>query len=171
MQVKECSAFLCMGRCKSLGLLKSSLWYASQLFVTSIPCFRILRFLRVQPLGVAAVWRLLDGKCSFFAEFSQAQELSTGCGCSHYWQWYLLFTDTAGNTPFLTIYLSPPSLFHNPSWQEDFISSLRPYASWNSHRWTFIFVYLYWRNSDTLIQTPPCFALDVLNLRKLSLPQ
>ena len=69
------------------------------------------------------------------------------------------------------LYLSPPSLFHNPSWQEDFISSLRPYASWNSHRWTFIFVYLYWRSSDTLIQTPPCFALDVLNLRKLSLPQ
>ena len=30
-QVKEFSAFLCMGRCKSLGSLKSFLWYASQL--------------------------------------------------------------------------------------------------------------------------------------------
>ena len=30
-QVKEFSAFLCMGRCKSLGSLKSFLSYASQL--------------------------------------------------------------------------------------------------------------------------------------------
>ena len=30
-QVKEFSAFLCMGRCRSLGSLKSLLWFASQL--------------------------------------------------------------------------------------------------------------------------------------------
>ena len=61
--------------------------------------------------------------------------------------------------PHYLLYLSPPSLFHNPSWQEDFISSLRPYASWNSHRRAFIFVYLYCRNSDTLIQTPLALLL------------
>ena len=45
-QVKEFSAFLCMGRCKSLGLLKSFLWYAPQLSGTSILCFYIPVFLR-----------------------------------------------------------------------------------------------------------------------------
>ena len=35
-QVKEFSAFLCMGRCKSLGLLKPSLSYASQLSGVSV---------------------------------------------------------------------------------------------------------------------------------------
>ena len=45
--VKEFSAFLCMGRCKSLGLLKSFLWYAPQLSGDSILCFLILSSLRV----------------------------------------------------------------------------------------------------------------------------
>ena len=38
-QVKKFSAFLCMGRCKSLGCLHSFLSYASQLSVASILCF------------------------------------------------------------------------------------------------------------------------------------
>ena len=41
-QVKEFSAFLCMGRCKSLGSLKSFLSYASQLCGVSVLCFHIL---------------------------------------------------------------------------------------------------------------------------------
>ena len=41
-QVKEFSAFLLMGRCKSLEVLKSFLWYASHLFVARILCFHLL---------------------------------------------------------------------------------------------------------------------------------
>ena len=41
-QVKEFSAFLCMGRCKSLGSLKSFLSYASQLSGASIFWFSVL---------------------------------------------------------------------------------------------------------------------------------
>ena len=44
-QVKEFSAFLGMGRCKSRGFLKSFLWYAPQLSGVSILCFHILTFL------------------------------------------------------------------------------------------------------------------------------
>ena len=40
-QVKEFSAFLCMGRCQSLGSLKSLLSYASQLSGANIQCFHI----------------------------------------------------------------------------------------------------------------------------------
>ena len=50
-QVKEFSAFLCMGRCKSLGSLKSYLWYAPQLSGVSILSFLILSFLRVHRWG------------------------------------------------------------------------------------------------------------------------
>ena len=45
-QVQEPSAFPCMGRCKSLGSLKSFLSYASQLSGASILCFHIPNFLR-----------------------------------------------------------------------------------------------------------------------------
>ena len=45
-QVKELSAFLCMGRCKSLGSLKSFLWCAPLLSGASILCFLILSFFR-----------------------------------------------------------------------------------------------------------------------------
>ena len=41
-QVKEFSTFLCMGRCKSLGSLKSFLSYASQLSGARVLCFHIL---------------------------------------------------------------------------------------------------------------------------------
>ena len=47
-QVKEFSTFLCVGRCKTLGSLKSFLLYASQLSGASILCFHILSFLRAQ---------------------------------------------------------------------------------------------------------------------------
>ena len=38
-QVKKFSAFLCMGRCKSLGSWKSFLWYAPQLYGANILSF------------------------------------------------------------------------------------------------------------------------------------
>ena len=44
--MKEFSAFLCMGRRKNLGSLKSFLWYAPQLSGASVLCFHILTFLR-----------------------------------------------------------------------------------------------------------------------------
>ena len=44
--VKEFSAFVCMGRCKSLGSLKSFLCYAPQLSGASILCFLILSSFR-----------------------------------------------------------------------------------------------------------------------------
>ena len=43
--VKEFSAFLCMGRCKSQGSLKSLLSYASQLYGAWIVCFSYPEFL------------------------------------------------------------------------------------------------------------------------------
>ena len=45
-QVKEFSAFLCMGRCKSLGSLKSFLWYIPQLFGACILYFSYPELLR-----------------------------------------------------------------------------------------------------------------------------
>ena len=49
--LKEFSTFLWMGRCKSLGSLKSLLWYAPQLSVAWILCFLILSLFRVHPQG------------------------------------------------------------------------------------------------------------------------
>ena len=60
-QVKEFSAFLCKGRCKSRGSLKSFLWYAPQLSGASILCFHILSFLRAHRwewLLMAARWQV-----------------------------------------------------------------------------------------------------------------
>ena len=63
-QVKEFSTFPCMGRCKSLGSLKSFLWCAPQLSGASIQCFHSLSFLRTHSRGEAVVWWLLDGRHS-----------------------------------------------------------------------------------------------------------
>jgi len=45
--IKEFSTFLCRGRCKSLGSLKSSLGYAPQAYAASFLFFSILNPLRV----------------------------------------------------------------------------------------------------------------------------
>ena len=45
-QAKKFSTFLYMGRCRSLGSLKSFLWYAPQLSEVSILCFHIVSILR-----------------------------------------------------------------------------------------------------------------------------
>ena len=49
-QVEEFSAFLCVGRCKSLGSMKSFFWYTPQLSRASILFFSNLNPLRVQRL-------------------------------------------------------------------------------------------------------------------------
>ena len=70
-QVKEFSALLCMGRYKSLGLLKSFLSYASLLSKASIlgvfGFSHSLNFLRApqQSLGMEWGWHLLDHRLCF----------------------------------------------------------------------------------------------------------
>ena len=59
-QVKEFIAFLCMRRCKSLGSLKSVLWYPPQLSGASILCFHVLSFLKLHLWG----WLQLVGRYS-----------------------------------------------------------------------------------------------------------
>ena len=95
-QVKEFSAFLCMGRCKSLGSLKSFLWYAPQLSGASIQCILLILSLlgvHMWEWGGWSVW-WLDGGHS-------APSWVSG-GCSGWWWQLPLFTDMAGSI------LSPP---------------------------------------------------------------
>ena len=74
-QINEFSVCLCMERYKSLGSLKSFLWYAPQLSGASILCFLILSFLRVHCLGVAAVSDNLMTSTMFCSEFPQGSPL------------------------------------------------------------------------------------------------
>ena len=76
-QLKEFRAFLYIRRCKSLGSLKSFLWYASQLSGTSILCFHILSFLRAHQLTIGCGCK--------------------GGGCNGWWLWHPLFTDMSGH--------------------------------------------------------------------------
>ena len=46
-QVNELNTFLCMGRCRSLGSVTSSLWWHLSLSATSALCFPALSLLRV----------------------------------------------------------------------------------------------------------------------------
>ena len=100
-QVKEFSAFLCMGRCKSLGSLKSFLWYAPQLSGDSILCFPILSLLRVHRQEWLQRW-LLDG-------FGSGQPVSLvsipsslrahppgSCNVMAWWLHHPLVSDVAG---------------------------------------------------------------------------
>ena len=92
-QFKEFSAFLCMRKCNSLSLLKLFLLYAPELSGTSFLCFHILSFLRVHQFTVT---------------------IHVDCNC--WWLWHPLFTDKAGNIPFLTwMYLFCSSLNLIPS--------------------------------------------------------
>ena len=74
-----------MGRCKSLGSLKSFLWYAPQLSGASILCFHILSFLRVHSWG--------------------------GYNVMAWWLQHPLFTDMAGHIFSLTIIYIQCTLF------------------------------------------------------------
>ena len=92
-QVKEFSAFLCMGRCQSLGSLKSSLWFAPQL-----PGAAFLHpgSLQGTEFGAASVAESL-AVCSLFV--SILSPLRGHCwGSCHVMAWWLqnhLFTDMA----------------------------------------------------------------------------
>ena len=54
-------------------------------------------------VGVAAVWWLLDGRSSFLPEFPQGSPDHIHGGCICWRLWHPLFTDRAGNIPFLTL--------------------------------------------------------------------
>ena len=100
-QVKEFSAFLCMGRCKSLGSLKSFLWYAPQLSGASILCFHTLSFLRAHR---CREWLQSDGSqmagiLSFLSSLRDHQITSVMAAIADECD-TIFFTDMAGNTPF-----------------------------------------------------------------------
>ena len=79
-QVKKFSTFLCIGRCKSLGSLKSFLWYAPQL--SQHPVFSHPKFPQGSPYRVAAVCWLIDERYSVsFPSSLRARQLTLGGGC------------------------------------------------------------------------------------------
>ena len=91
-QVKEFSAFLCMGRCRSVGSLKSFLPYALQLSRANILCFSHPELPWGSPWGVAVVWWLLDHRYSSLSwvplGFSSAHWRATmadDCDILAYW--------------------------------------------------------------------------------------
>ena len=62
------------------------------------------------PWGVAAVWRLLDGRYSLFPSWVPSGLTSSPLeGCNCWWLWHPLFADMAGNVLFL-ISVSFPSI-------------------------------------------------------------
>ena len=88
-QAEEFRAFLYIGRCKSLGSLKSFLWYAPQLLGANILCFiHILSFLRAHHREWLQWW-LLDGWHSFLPEFPRSSP------AHHPWWLQLLVTVTS----------------------------------------------------------------------------
>ena len=88
-QVKEFSAFLCMGRCKSLGPLKSYLWLGVSILASH-------KYPHSVPLEL--LQQLTDrwGASGFHPEFPQGSP-SGGCNVMTWWLQHALFTDMAGN--------------------------------------------------------------------------
>ena len=63
------------------------------------PLFSCPELTQGSPLGVAAVWWLLDGRYSLFPSWVPSG-LTKG-GCNHWWLWHHLFTDMESNILFL----------------------------------------------------------------------
>ena len=80
-QVREFSAYLCMGRCMSLGSLKSFLWYARSLSRVSTPFFPILSSLMLT-IGGSVVAGGLMATASFVCWYGKQHFLSTDA----YWR-------------------------------------------------------------------------------------
>ena len=94
--LKECSTFLSIGRFKSLDSLKSFLWYVPQLRpVTCVFTSWVSPGLTVGS-GYSR-WQVFFS----FLSFLRAHQLTIGCGCNHWWLWHCLFTEMAGNSPFI----------------------------------------------------------------------
>ena len=88
-QVMEFSASLCMGRCKSLNSLKSSLSFAFWPSEASILCFSHPELLWSSQRGVAAVCWLLDPQV-FFLSSLRAHQLTLK-DCNRRWLWHPCF--------------------------------------------------------------------------------
>ena len=92
-QINEFSAFLYMGRCKSLGSLRSFLWCAPQLSEASILCFFLCWVSSGLTIGSgcslqAVGWRV------FFPSWVPSGIISSPCGgCNCWWLWQPSFTD------------------------------------------------------------------------------
>ena len=108
-QVKEFSAFLCMGRCKSLDSLKSFLWYAPQLSGASILCFLILSLLRVHHWGWLQ-WLMVWWWASSSILSSLRAHHPVSCNVRAWRLQHPLFMDTAGNIFSLTRIVSAVQL-------------------------------------------------------------
>lgn len=98
----------------------------------------------------------LGGKLQIIPN-SQEQNINQGCSSLPlaFPSYYLNILGQRGEvemslTPYI-LCLSCPSLSHNPSVKQYFIPSLGQQVSW-IHRQMGVFIYLYGRNSDTLIQ-------------------
>ena len=96
-QVNECSASLCKERCKSLGSLKPSLWYESQLSGASILCFPILSLLRVHHCGSDCSGWYLNGGHPIFVLSSLRTQRPGSYNMMAWWLQYPFFTDMVGN--------------------------------------------------------------------------
>ena len=86
----------CMGKFKTLGSLKPFLWYVPHL-LGLVSCG--FTFWVSSRLTIRSGYSLMAIRWQVF--FSSHQ-LSLGGGCNCSWLWHLLFTDMAGNTPFLS---------------------------------------------------------------------
>ena len=107
-QVKEFSAFVCMGRCKSLGSLKPFLSYASQPSGVSILCVSHSPQIPVLTIGSSCSLMATRQQVLFsFLAALQAQKFTFG-GPESFMAGTSLFIDMAGNTPFLNVWLCNP---------------------------------------------------------------
>ena len=84
------SAFLCMGRYKSLGSLKSFLWYIPQL---SGPVSWIFTSWVFSGLTIGSGCSPIAARWQVFIPSWVPSGLTIGSGCSHWWQCPPLLTD------------------------------------------------------------------------------
>ena len=121
--IKKFSAFLYMGRCKSLGSLKVSLSYASQLSGVSIQVFSHPELPWGSWQGLPAVWWLLDHR------YSSPSWVPLGLTSSH---WTAKIPDDCG---MLVYWLIRQEIFH--------FSNLKTVWIWNldSTQWAFLLLH------------------------------
>ena len=90
-QVKKFSTFLCMGRCKCLGSLKSFIWLISALWGQYLALTSRVPQGSLQ--GVGTVWWLLSSGYSFLPGFPQGSPAHLHSGCNCWWLWHLYWYD------------------------------------------------------------------------------
>ena len=115
-QVKEFSAFLCMGSCKSLGSLKPFLSYTSQLSGFSILVFLILSSLvLIIGSGCSLVPARPQALFSFLGAL-RAQKFTFG-GPDRWWLWHprlLIWQEIFHFSAFYPLYFVSVNIFYFP---------------------------------------------------------